>query len=44
MFTRKSFKGTNGGISSVTIFRAKDYTYYTIAMSTDDAEYLNNRR
>lgn len=35
---------TIGELSSVTVFKAQDYTYYTIAMSTEDAEYLNNRR
>jgi hypothetical protein len=35
---------TIGDISKVTLFKAREYTYVTIAMSRDDANYLNDRR
>jgi hypothetical protein len=33
-----------GDISEVTVFKAMENTYVTVAMSRDDANYLNDRR
>jgi hypothetical protein len=35
---------TVGDISEVTLFKAAKNTYVTVAMSRDDANYLNDRR